>query len=410
MLGNISSSFFVNVEPVPNRVSNLFQEFGEDTNASKVNLFIGTYLSEENQPYILPAVRRAEVKIFENITTDHEYLSPCGQNSYTKPAIELLLGKDSIAIKEHRVHGIQSLSGTGALHIGAEFLHAVLGLKTVYISNPTWDKHEGIFRRVGFKDIRSYRYWNSETHSYDFNGMLDDLENAPEGATVVLHACAHNPTGCDPTTDQWTQIANTIERKRLFTFFDSAYQGIATGDLDNDAYAVRYFVSRGLELFCAQSFSKIFGLYGERAGNLIVVHKEPSTVKAVADQIRNIIMETYLTPPEHGARIVETILNDNELYEEWKQNLRVMARRIKTSRKSLYDEFIRLKTPGSWDYIIDQIGMFSYTGLSENQVRHLKGNFHIYTREKRIAMCGLNQSNVAYVAKAIHSAITSIRN
>ncbi|XP_055313756.1 aspartate aminotransferase, cytoplasmic-like [Sitodiplosis mosellana] len=405
-------SFFKNVVVgPPNSTLSLLKAFAEDKNPVKVNLCIGAYRTSDNQPYVLPVVRKTEARIVENRKINHEYLPSCGQQNFTTSAIELLLGEDSIAINENRVHGIQSISGTGALRLGAEFLFNVLGHKTVYMSNPTWENHERIFGRVGFTDIRSYRYWNSETRSVDIDGMLDDLDYAPQGAVVLLHACAHNPTGSDPTPDQWIRIANTIERKNLFVFFDSAYQGFASGDTNKDAFSVRYFISRGFELLCAQSFSKIFGLYAERVGCLIVVHNESSTIAAVTDQITNIIYDSYLNPPGYGACIIETVLNDNELYEEWQNDLKLMSNRIRSIRKSLYDELIHLKTPGSWNHIIDQIGMFSYTGLNENQVDTLINEHHVYLRRNgRISLCGLNESNVTYVAKAIHAAITSISN
>lgn len=215
--------------------------------------------------------------------------------------------------------------------------------------------------------------------------MLDDLEKAPEASVVLLHVCAHNPTGCDPTREQWISIANVIEvfmmslaltifqklnsisffqRKKHFAFFDSAYQGFASDDLDKDAFSVRYFAYRGLEMLCSQSFSKNLGLYGERVGNLIIVHRDPSTMASAMGKLASIAYYMYAFPPKHGALIVEAILNDVDLHAEWLGNIKVMTGRIKSIRLSLYNALMRLKTPGSWNHIVDQIGMFWYSGLS----------------------------------------------
>lgn len=254
-----------------------------------------------------------------------------------------------------------------------------------FITERFIENHARIFHRAGFDEIKFYRYFDTKTRNVDIDGMLEDLKNAPDRSLILLHACAHNPTGCDPTREQWISIANVVEvilrrvygwqmkqsprtehfqKKEHLVFFDSAYQGFASGDVDEDAFAVRYFVARNIELLCAQSFSKIFGLYGERVGNLAVVHRDTSTMKSVMDQLTAIAYDMYLSPPEHGALVVQTVLSDENLYAEWLDNVKLMANRIKSIRKSLYAELVRLNTPGSWNHIIDQIGMFSYTGLN----------------------------------------------
>ena len=201
----------------------------------------------------------------------------------------MLLGHNSPAVTEARCFGVQALSGTGALRNGAEFLQRILGSDTCYYSTPTWGNHGLIFRNANFKNIKQYRYWNPVTRSLDFAGLLEDLEEAPENAVIILHASAHNPTGVDLTKDQWKQVADLMERKNLFPFFDCAYQGFASGCLDTDAWAVRYFVERGFELFCSQSFSKNFGLYNERAGNLTIVVRDASSIPAFKSQMTLII-------------------------------------------------------------------------------------------------------------------------
>lgn len=382
----------------------------EDTFPQKVNLTVGAYRTAEAQPWVLPVVRKTAIKNAENPALNHEYHPVCGQDAFTKASVTLLLGEDSPAIKENRAVGAQSISGTGALRVGAEFLARKLNHSVVYFSNPTWENHFKVFSAAGFTTIKEYRYWDQTTRGINMEGFLEDLNAAPEGAVIVLHACAHNPTGCDPTQEQWKQIADVMESKKLFTFFDSAYQGFASGDPIRDAFAVRYFVSRGFELLCAQSYAKNFGLYSARVGNLTIVQKDAATSAAVLSQITLIIRAMYSTPPAFGSQIVGTVLNDSTLRAEWMDCIKIMSSRIIDMRKALHAELVKLQTPGTWNHIIDQIGMFSYTGLTVDQAKFLMKEYHIYLLTSgRINMCGLNDNNVAYVAKAIHAAITSVK-
>lgn len=209
------------------------------------------------------------------------------------------------------------MSGTGALRIGAEFLRRHLNRKVFYYSDPTWENHHKVFMDAGFEQANTYEYWDQTKRVLNIDGLLADLEKAPEGAVIILHACAHNPTGCDPTQEQWIRIADLMERRKLFPFFDSAYQGFASGDPDNDAWAVRYFVKRGFELFCSQSFAKNFGLYCERVGNLTVVSKSSSVKEAVQSQFTWLVRGMYSNPPAYGSRIVSTVLNNAALRKDW---------------------------------------------------------------------------------------------
>lgn len=264
---------------------------------------------------------------------------------------------------------------------------------------------------AGFTDAREYRYWDERTRGIDFDGFIADLKSAPEGAVIILHACAHNPTGCDPTKEQWVKLADVIEEKKLFPFFDSAYQGFASGDPVHDAFAVRYFVERGFELFCSQSFAKNFGLYNERVGNLTVVQRNPETSAAVQSRMTLLVRYNYSNPPAFGARIVGKVFNDPELKQEWMDSIKTMSSRIIKMRKMLKEELESLKTPGTWNHIVDQIGMFSYTGLNMAQVTILIEEYHVYLLSSgRINMCGLNEKNVKYVAKAINEAILATKD
>jgi len=303
--------------------------------------------------------------------------------------------------------GIQCLSGTGALRVAGEFLARTLNYSVVYGSDPTWENHKLVFINAGFKEYRSYRYWNPTTRGLDLEGMLEDLRAAPENAVVILHAVAHNPTGVDPTPEQWKEIAKVVEERKLFPLLDSAYQGFASGDLDRDAWAVRYFVERGFELICCQSFAKNFGLYNERVGNLTLVTKNPGNLSKVLSQITLLIRGMYSNPPSHGARIVATALSDPSLFDEWRVCIKTMSDRIRLMRAGLKERLVALGTPGTWDHIVNQIGMFSYTGLTPNQVEFLRTEQHIYMlKSGRINMCGLTLANLDYVAKAIHEAVT----
>lgn len=368
-------------------------------------LFIA-YRTAEGKPWVLPVVKKAEAKIVADQTLNHEYLPVLGLDSYTKAATGLLLGEDSKAVEEKRAFGVQTLSGTGALRVGAEFLAQILGKRDFYYSDPTWENHHKVFINAGFTNANKYRYWDPISRGVDFEGMLADIGAAPEGAVIILHACAHNPTGCDPTEEQWRRLADVMEEKKLFPFFDSAYQGFASGDPNKDAFAVRYFVSRGFEIFCSQSFAKNFGLYNERVGNLTVVQKDASTTAAVASQITLLVRGMYSNPPAFGARIVSMVLNDSELRAEWMGCIKTMSSRIISMRQALFDHLTKLGTPGTWTHITQQIGMFSYTGLNQQQVKILIEKFHIYLLSSgRINMCGLNENNVEYVAQAIHTAV-----
>lgn len=318
----------------------------------------------------------------------------------------MLLGEDSPAIAAGRAFGVQTLSGTGSLRVGAELLNKHLKYTTFYYSAPTWENHHLVFVNSGFTSPRTYRYWNAKTRSIDFDGLIEDLRSAPENSVILLHACAHNPTGIDPSQEQWEKIADVMEERKLFPFFDSAYQGFASGDLDRDAWAVRYFVKRGFELICAQSYAKNFGLYNERVGNLACVISDASLVPAMKSQLTWIIRGMYSNPPAHGARVVANVLANKQLFDEWREHIKAMATRVIQMREALRAELIKLGTPGSWDHIVKQIGLFSYTGLTQRQSEHLVEEYHIYLlKSGRINMCGLNPANVQYMARAMHDAV-----
>ena len=344
---------------------------------------------------------------------NHEYLPIAGLAQFTSASQKIVFGASSPAVSDKRVATLQAVSGTGALHLGAAFL-AKFYLKqhpgaTVYLSSPTWANHNQIFTNVGHK-IATYPYWSAKTRGLDFDGMISTLDSASEGSIVVLHACAHNPTGVDPTQEQWRKIAEVVKKRKLFPFFDTAYQGFASGDLNKDAYSIRYFVEQGFELVVAQSYAKNFGLYGERAGCFHFVASPGSEAKdvttRVASQLAIVQRSEISNPPAYGARIASLCLNDDKLFAQWEEDLRTMSGRIIEMRHALRKKLEGLDTPGTWNHITDQIGMFSFTGLSERQVQKLREEAHIYmTKNGRISMAGINTHNIDYVADAISKVV-----
>ncbi|CAH1404638.1 unnamed protein product [Nezara viridula] len=390
----------------PIEVFALNKAYLDDPHLDKVNLGIGAYRTDDGKPWVLPVVRKIEQLMANDEGLNHEYLPMLGLDSFCLAATKMVLRHDNPLVLSGLAFGVQCLSGTGALRVAAEFLCRQLGYTSVYSSEPSWENHHLIFKMSGFPNTRTYRYWDKVNRCLDFDGMLEDLNNAPENSVIILHGCAHNPTGVDPTEEQWKKIADVIKKKSLFPLFDVAYQGFASGDPDKDAWAVRYFASAGFELLVAQSFAKNFGLYNERAGNLVFVVNSQECIAPIKSQVSIIIRAMYSNPPNHGARIVASILNNADLTEEWKQCLKTMADRVRDMRILLRNKLESLGTPGNWQHITSQIGMFSYTGLSPSQVEKLILKYHIYLlKSGRINMCGLNSRNIDYVAKAISEVV-----
>lgn len=364
-----------------------------------------------------PFFAQADEIIRNDPSLNHEYLPIAGLASLTSKAAELILGASSSALAEKRTTSVQTISGTGAVHLAALFLARFYkgdgANPTVYLSNPTWANHNQIFTNVGLP-IATYPYFDRTTRGLDFEGMKAALTAAPDRSIVLLHACAHNPTGVDPTADQWRELATLLRAKRHFPFFDCAYQGFASGDLDRDASAIRLFADAGFELVVAQSFAKNFGLYGERAGCLhFVAAPGPAAgdvTSRVASQLAILQRSEISNPPIYGARVASTVLNDAALFAEWQDNLQTMSGRIIAMRTALRSRLEALGTPGEWNHITDQIGMFSFTGLSEARVARLREEFHVYmTKNGRISMAGLNTGNVEYFAKAVDKVVREVQ-
>lgn len=397
----------------PDAILGLTAQFRADASPHKVNLGVGAYRSSDGLPYVLPVVRRVEASLASDPSSNHEYLPQDGLSSFCALSAQLILGVDSPALSSSssRVVTVQALSGSGALSLAFTLIQRNISPDAVvYVPDPTWPNHHGIVKACGLSQPKTYRYFDANTGGVDFHGMVDDLNNAPQGAIVLLHPCAHNPTGADPSEEQWYGIRDVIIKRNLIPFFDCAYQGFASGDLERDAFAVRLFASEpGLEMFISQSYAKNLGLYGERVGALSVVFKDgtaSSTLAAVRSQLKVIARTMYSSPPVHGAKIVSEILGRAQLYEEWKHDLRKMSARISTMRRLLRARLEENECPGTWDHITQQIGMFSYTRLTKDQVLYMREKKHVYmTNNGRMSMAGLTDDSVNYVADAMRDAI-----
>jgi len=366
---------------------------------------VGAYRDDNGKPWILPSVAEATKRIYES-KADNEYPPISGVPEFVKESVNLAYGKDSDAVKNNRVAAVQSLSGTGALRLAAHFLERFPlhdGKKpAIYISDPTWGNHFNIFGQCHL-ETKLYRYWNASTLSIDLKGMVEDLRKAPEKSVVLLHACAHNPTGMDPTIGQWKEISKVCKEKQHFVLFDLAYQGFASGDADRDAQPVHEFIKDGHLIGLCQSFAKNFGLYGQRTGLFSMLCADADEAARVESQIKIIARAIWSNPPLHGARIIAMVLGDAKLHSMWLGELKQMAGRITAMRQLLKDNLKKAGSTRNWDHITTQIGMFSYTGLTPEQCDKITKDHHVYlTRNGRISMAGVNTKNVAYLANAIH--------
>jgi aspartate aminotransferase len=334
-----------------------------------------------------------------------EYLPIRGDDGFTRACGELLYGADSVVFKEKRIASVQSISGTGALRLAADFLSKWGGKPKVYISTPTWSNHKTIFGAAGL-EVASYDYYSPSLLGVDMDAMLASLSGAAKGSVVVLHMCCHNPTGADFTEDQWRRLADVMEEKGLIPLFDCAYQGFATGLVDEDAFPIRHFVSKGFEVFSAQSFSKNLGLYNERAGAVSLITKTTSAAVAAKSQFEIIIRHAFSNPPSHGAWIAAHVLTKQN--KEWRDELYQVTQRIIKMRELLQAEILRLKTPGSWSHITQQRGMFCFSGLSALQSKRMISEHHIYMLENgRINCAALREGDIGYLAACIKDVITT---
>ncbi|XP_067857630.1 aspartate aminotransferase, cytoplasmic-like [Heptranchias perlo] len=384
-----------------------------DLSPNKMYLGNREYCTDNGQPWILPVVRKVQQQMIKDPTLNHEYLPVLGLAEFNRVATALILGKDSIAIVEKRADSVQVPGGNGAVCMGAQFLkqwYSITHPKSpvIYVSLPCWANHASAFAEAGFNNIFGYRYWDGEKLHLAIHQWLEDLENAPEYSIVVLHIAAHQPTAMDPNPTEWRQIAEVMKRKQLFPFFYVTAQGLASGDLNKDAWPVRHFVTERFELFCAQSFSRNFGLYNDSIGSLTIVTRNNHTLIRVRSQMAIAARYTWSNPPRYGARIVATVLNNPAFFAEWQENLKAMAERLMLTKEKLKEELRTLGTPGHWEHITKQIGTYIFPGFTDSQIDYLMNKSHIYLSVNgQINVSKVNSQNLAYVAHCIHEAVVS---
>ena len=375
------------------------EAFVADQNPKKVNLGVGVYYDDQGRIPLLECVRHAESERLKS-SPHRGYLPIDGLAAYDRAVQELVFGSS-----QNHIVTVQALGGTGGLKIGADFLRQLAPNATVWISEPSWENHRQLFEAAGFQ-VKSYRYYDPATKGLDFAGMSRTLESLPAGDVVVLHACCHNPTGVDLAASDWEAVLQVVRARRLVPFLDLAYQGFAEG-IEPDAHAARLFAGAGTPVFLSSSFSKSFSLYGERVGALSVVTASTDEAARVLSNLKRIVRTNYSNPPTHGGQIVATVLNNPQLKSLWDRELGAMRERIKAMRKRLVDS-IQSRVPGAdFGFVLRQRGMFSYSGLTREQVRRLREESSVYAIETgRICVAALNSRNVDYVADAIAKVIS----
>jgi aromatic-amino-acid transaminase len=391
---------FEHVDAYPgDPILSLNEAFKNDPRTGKINLSIGVYLDEQCRLPMMRSVLKAETAVLNTIGA-RPYLPMEGAPAYRKEVQHLLFGADHEAVEAKRIATVQTVGGSGALKVGADFLHAYFPTSQVWVSDPTWDNHRAIFAGSGFV-VHSYPYYDPATKQANFAAMQSALRELPAKSIVVLHACCHNPTGADLTQQQWRELATLVRERELLPFFDIAYQGFGDG-IDEDAFALRYFAAEKIDFLVANSFSKNFSLYGERVGGLSVVCTDAREADTVLGQLKSAVRRNYSSPPTHGGRIVSAVLESRELQSEWREEIGAMRTRIKAMREGLHAALQRRKPAHNFDYLIQQHGMFSYTGLSAEQVRRLREEFALYLiGSGRVCMAALTANTIDPAADAI---------
>ncbi|HAJ5660299.1 TPA: aromatic amino acid transaminase [Escherichia coli] len=377
----------------------LMERFKEDPRSDKVNLSIGLYYNEDGIIPQLKAVADAEARLNAQPHGASLYLPMEGLNSYRHAIAPLLFGADHPILQQQRVATIQTLGGSGALKVGADFLKRYFPESSVWVSDPTWENHVAIFAGAGF-EVSTYPWYDEATNGVRFNDLLATLKTLPARSIVLLHPCCHNPTGADLTNEQWDAVIEILKARELIPFLDIAYQGFGAG-MEEDAYAIRAIASAGLPALVSNSFSKIFSLYGERVGGLSVLCEDAEAAGRVLGQLKATVRRNYSSPPNFGAQVVAAVLNDEALKASWLVEVEEMRTRILAMRQELVKVLSTEMPERNFDYLLNQRGMFSYTGLSAAQVDQLREEFGVYLiASGRMCVAGLNTQNVHRVAKA----------
>ena len=391
---------FENIKAAPaDPILGLGEAFKSETRANKINLGIGIYKDAQGATPIMRAVKEAETRLLAKENSKN-YLGIDGIADYNQRTKALLFGADSPIIAQDRARTVQSLGGTGALRIAAEFIKRQTKAQNVWISTPTWPNHNAIFNAVGMT-IREYHYYDAERKALDWDNLIADLSNANEGDVVLFHGCCHNPTGIDPTPEQWKQLAELSVKNGWLPLFDFAYQGLANG-LNEDAVGLRTFAANHKELLVASSFSKNFGLYNERVGAFTLVAENSDIAATALTQVKSIIRTLYSNPASHGGATVATVLNDPQLRQEWENELTEMRERIKKMRHLFVQLLKEYGAKQDFGFIMEQNGMFSFSGLTPEQVDRLREEFAIYAvRSGRINVAGITEDNIRYLCESI---------
>jgi aromatic-amino-acid transaminase len=400
----MQASSFAQIELAPpDPIIGLTEAFNADTNPKKVNLGAGVYQDGAGKVPILQVVRESQERLLAKEETKN-YMPIDGIPAFNQQVQALLLGADSAIVAGARAVTVQALGGTGALKVGADFLKRFFPASQVWISNPSWENHRQLFEAAGFT-VNNYPYYDPETRGLDFASMFDALKGLPARSIVLLHACCHNPTGVDPSREEWTRLVDLFQTTGLIPFFDLAYQGFSEG-IENDAFAVRAFAEAGIPCLVAQSFSKSFALYRERVGALTVVTASEEEAKRIRSQIKRIIRTNYSSPASHGAQLVADALSDADMRARWEGELAEMRQRIRKMRELFVRRMREKGVEQDFSFIERQRGMFSYSGLSREVVDQLRNENSIYiVGSGRICVAALNEKNIDYVCEAIAEAL-----
>lgn len=400
MTSSTSPSLFSAIEMAPrDPILGITEAYNADLNPKKVNLGVGVYYDDNGKVPLLECVQRAEAQLIATVTP-RTYLPIDGLAAYDKAVQELVFGAQSKVITEKRAITAQAIGGTGALKLGADFLKRFAPNAQVWISDPSWENHRALFESAGFV-VNNYPYYDAATHGVNFEAMLTSLHSMPVGSIVLLHACCHNPTGADLTSEQWSKVIDAVTTRGLIPFLDMAYQGFGEG-IDADGQVVRRFAEAGGPLFVSNSFSKSFSLYGERVGALSIVASTAEESARVLSQLKRVVRTNYSNPPMHGGKVVATVLANLELRGLWEQELAAMRVRIRATRES-FVELLKQKAPQhDFSFVKTQCGMFSYSGLTKSQVEQLRNTYSIYAVDTgRICVAALNSANLEHVVNAI---------
>ncbi|KAM9893697.1 hypothetical protein OXX79_009179 [Metschnikowia pulcherrima] len=395
----MAQTFFTLPESPEDPIIGLMNAYARDQNPHKIDVSVGVYKTEEGDPnYVFPSVKAAKKILAEN-DPGHCYTQMSGIPAFVAQAQKTIFGAN-----HKNVASVQSISGSGALHLAFELLRE-MGLRDVYVGTPCWSNYQGMIEHAGLK-YHTYNYYAARTHAVDFDSVLAALQEAPSKSVFVLQAVCHNPTGLDFSKEQWLQIFEIVKTRNLFPLFDIAYQGFSSGDVDEDAWAIREAWKQGFEFIACQSYSKNMGLYSERAGCTHVCSKDEGAVATIRSELTRLIRAEFSFAPAFGARVAAIIQETPELREIWAKDVLDVTERIKGVRQKVLDTFTQLKTPGSWDHVVNSHGLFWFTGLTPDQTQKLQDEHHIYgTLNGRVNVAGLNDSNIATYCAAVDAVV-----